>query len=114
MVGTLVLKRPDSQVSECSGRDGAVLSDGGQDVALRPATAWALTTEHRVRVNGEDKFLSDADDVDALAAVRRRSGQNMTANAARFEDMAAAMRAANAETGAALEPGVGLAILRQE
>jgi hypothetical protein len=88
---------------------------GSGDVA-DTAAAWTAATEYRVRVDGDDMFLSDAsaDDVDQLAETRLRAATNILGSVQRFETVADAMRQADVQTVAALDPEVGLAALRQE
>ncbi|MDE2469090.1 MAG: hypothetical protein KGL35_10205 [Bradyrhizobium sp.] len=76
--------------------------------------SWLAATERRVRLNGEDMFLGDADEeqVDQLASIRERAASNIQTAAGRFRELAGAMRLHEAETVSALGPDVGLPILR--
>jgi hypothetical protein len=78
--------------------------------------AWLASVDFRIRLHGEDLLLSDASaaEIEELAAIRHRSGQNISAAGSRYVALATAMRTAKVETVGGLEPEVGLSVLRDE
>lgn len=77
-------------------------------------SAWVSATERRVRVDGEDIFLSDAesDQVVKLAEIRERAAGNIGGSAERFRVLADTMVRHGAQTVAGVPAREGLVALK--